>query len=251
MNTTNSDASRCAPPSHTNKRNRKKNPETAITRMVGRLMQHAHLSAMTVDEVTLMAREFLSRTTALAGVHIITGQDLEAQCSRNGHAASAVVSMRLFRFQDAYTPRLLGALLSSIRFVTGIDVRLSEEMDCAISLHKHRSREFIETELGCTEPGALTKLLVAVSQDHARSYGLVGLDEFDGLGGLVESMEDLAAAYRAGYVRSALTRMTHTGEVTEEAAESIESAILGALGASASGPERPRVHLRFSSTDCE
>ena len=156
----------------------------------------------------------------------------QPQCTAS--VASTLVAMRRFQIYDK-EPIL--ALLNTARVTaTGASAATS----AAMSAYTDRARAFMEAVAPGIHVELLMEVLALVSHVHATDLGLddseLGLlGELGGLGGLVESTEDLAVAYKEGYVQSALAHMTRDGNMTKVTAEYIEAAILSRL----SGPSGP------------
>jgi len=150
------------------------------------------------------------------------------QCTAS--VSSALVAMRRFQIYDK-EPIL--ALLNMTRFT-------ATDASAAMSAYTDRARAFMEAVAPGIHVELLMEFLALVSHVHATDIGLDD-SEFDelgllgGLGGLVESTEDLTVAYKEGYVQCALAHMTRDGNLTKVTAEYIEAAILSRL----SGPSGP------------
>ena len=155
------------------------------------------------------------------------------QCTAS--VSSALVAMRRFQIYDK-EPIL--ALLNATRVTaTGASAAMSAVMSAAMSAYTDRARAFMEAVAPGIHVELLMEFLALVSHVHATDLGLddseLGL--LGGLGGLVESTEDLTVAYKEGYVQCALAHMTRDGNMTKVTAEYIEAAILSRL----SGPSGP------------
>jgi hypothetical protein len=165
-----------------------------------------------------------------------TQMPYQPQCTAS--VASTLVAMRRFQIYDK-EPIL--ALLNATRVTaTGASAAMLTAMSAAMSAYTDRARAFMEAVAPGIHIELLMEFLALVSHVHATDLGLddseLGLlCELGGLGGLVESTEDLAVAYKEGYVQCALAHMTRDGNMTKVTAEYIEAAILSRL----SGPSGP------------
>lgn len=169
----------------------------------------------------------------------LTIEGFAAQCGAqggqglDGRVASAVVASRQFGSGGIGVgtvlvpdPRFIEALLDALCDITGVDFESSTAMHHAMSGHEQRARVFA-AEAFPLFISMLMELFATVTHVHEAAAACRA-----GCGGIVESKEDLAAAYNTGWVHQAMDRMLCKGDISESSAKSVVSAIQAYLGVS-------------------
>ena len=207
-------------------------PATALLRLLSSTSPGPESEAAALNFIRLVGPEF----------ETLTIEAFAAQCAAQGGqgidgrvgVASAVVASRQFGSGGIGVetvvvpdPRFIEALLDALCDITAVDFASSTAMDHAMSGHEQKARVFAaEAFPGLVTPDPM-ELFAAVTHLHEDAAACRA-----GCGGIVESKEDLAAAYSTGWVHKAMDRMFIQGAISERSAESVVSAIQAYLGVS-------------------
>jgi hypothetical protein len=191
----------------------------------------------TQESAEIQARHFLRLVRS--DFETLTVEGL-VQCGNDGLVARAVVSSRQFwtgcdiTFATAPSPRFIEALLAALQETTGIDVEASQAMELAMREHEERARKFVAAEFPGIDTELVMEIFAAVAREHeiaasCEGIGASGVTGLNGLGGLIESKEDLATACNTAFVDRALDCMFRDGNISAPASDSVVSAIRGYL----------------------
>ena len=209
-------------------------PATALLRILSCTSPGSAKNAL--NFIRLAGPDF--ETLPIEGFAAQCGAPCGAPCGQglDGRVASAVVASRQFGSGgigfDLKTvvvpdPRFTEALLDALRDITGVDFASSTAMDHAMSEHERRTRVFAAEAFPRFAKSKIMELFATVTHVHESAAGCCG-----GIGGLIESKEDLAAACNTGWVDRALDHMFCEGDITAMSADSVVSAIQAYLGGS-------------------